>query len=284
MLWPLAFLRVAAASAFLALDANQLADIELHATELNFEPTTGSRDAVEPVVPPPLPAGDRPVASHISLLRLEEPASVTKPPKRRSLLAPTQRSPPVVPPAEEPANSDAGVQAVTLHAVRHRGAAKRGNPVAVVEEKSPPPAAAAVAPPAAANRTKAKLGPGGQPAGSHTFWKALKTKADSSTNLQRKGEEKRGAKKGHHDHSGLPLPEAPQHSNRRRQLIIIVVVVVLVGLVASCVVGWRLRTRAKGPLAGDAKIQKEFSEHQGPPPHLRVRHWLTGDNKTAQRK
>lgn len=69
----------------------------------------------------------------------------------------------------------------------------------------------------------------------------------------------------------------PSASGRsHKQLVIIIVIIAVVMGMISCAVGLQMRTRPRGQVAGDARIQKEFNENQGPPPHLRVRHWLTG--------
>mmetsp|Transcript_30348 Transcript_30348/g.97045 ORF Transcript_30348/g.97045 Transcript_30348/m.97045 type:complete len:276 (-) Transcript_30348:126-953(-) len=68
-------------------------------------------------------------------------------------------------------------------------------------------------------------------------------------------------------------------SRSHRQLTIIIIILAVVAVLTSCIIGIRMRSRPRGPFAGDVRVQKEFSENQGPPPHLRVRHWLTGDSR-----
>mmetsp|Transcript_74440 Transcript_74440/g.172494 ORF Transcript_74440/g.172494 Transcript_74440/m.172494 type:complete len:249 (+) Transcript_74440:96-842(+) len=108
------------------------------------------------------------------------------------------------------------------------------------------------------------------------FWKTLKSKAsDSAGHANTKAFNlHHGAQEGH-----VSGKSGPPQLHRRKEVIVIVVIIVVVALVSACMVGLRMRTRSRGaPLVGDAKIQKEFSDNQGPPPHLRVRHWLTGDS------
>mmetsp|Transcript_43854 Transcript_43854/g.118315 ORF Transcript_43854/g.118315 Transcript_43854/m.118315 type:complete len:260 (-) Transcript_43854:65-844(-) len=209
----------------------------------------------QPAVDLPLPPGDRPLDSSLSLLDMEEPAA-TQASKRRSLLVPAHRS--TVPPVEKPAKGTAGLQAAALHAEHHR--------VGLVQPLQP------------GNRTKS-----GQPAGSKTFWKTLMVKAENGANMKAEGVDKQS---GNDEQSGFPHPamEVSSGRGRRKQLTAIIAAVVVVVLLGTCAMGMRMRTRARGPLAGDAKIQKEFSEHQGPPAHLRVRHWLTGDGNQNQWK
>jgi len=217
----------------------------------------GAHDGQEdllPAVHPPLPAGDRPLNSSLSLPGVKEPAA-TKTPKRRGPQAPVLRS--TAPPVERAAKGT-GLQATALRA-GHR----RGRPVQ---------------PPQPGNRTKS-----GQPPGSTTVWKTLMLKAGKGAKVKTKGIGKQGGNGGS-EQSGLPrlAPEASSGRGRRKQLTAIIAAVAIVVLLGTCAWGLRMRTMPRLPLAGNAKILA--GEHDGPPPHLRVRHWLTGDSGLNQRK
>eukprot|EP00418_Pyrodinium_bahamense_P017258 CAMPEP_0179121118 /NCGR_PEP_ID=MMETSP0796-20121207/57101_1 /TAXON_ID=73915 /ORGANISM="Pyrodinium bahamense, Strain pbaha01" /LENGTH=257 /DNA_ID=CAMNT_0020819691 /DNA_START=183 /DNA_END=957 /DNA_ORIENTATION=- len=153
------------------------------------------------------------------------------------------------------------VQNSTPEAPQHRPAKRWSSKKVAATEAN----ASAALPALGLNKTKAKTAAA---LAGMSFWETLKSKAaDSASRQKAKSADGKHAAKGAQAHG----KSAPTHRPKRITIAVIVVAALVLG--TTCVAGLRMRARARGPLASDAKALKEFAESRGPPPHLRVRHW-----------